>query len=95
MSFECSNCNTDFGVSMMGSLGSWKSDECSPFVEFECLCRKCLKYKLDEIIKDYDIPNEKSNDYVWLSENIALKNSAKTNFNQAKFYLSAIIRKML
>lgn len=93
MSFECSNCNTDFGVSMMGSLGSWKSDDCSPFMEFECLCKECLYSKFQNLLESMDVPINRKKDYRWLSRNLFIRNKNHEHFQQASFYLKAILRK--
>lgn len=94
MSFVCDNCETKIDVSMIGSLGSWKDDSCSPFAEMETLCTACLIDKFNDIINTMDIPVMRKKDYRWLERNISIRNGKHKDIKQASFYLKAIIRKL-
>jgi len=90
----CDNCSTEMSVQMWGSLGSWKDNSCSPFTEMETLCSDCLFKKFSDIIEKMDIPVMRKTDYRWLRRNMFIRNKEHENFNQAEFYLKAIIRKL-
>ena len=38
--YICDKCNTEMSVMELGFLGS-EHNSCNPFMELECLCKKC------------------------------------------------------
>ena len=60
----------------------------------ETLCSDCLFKKFSDIIEKMDIPVMRKTDYKWLRRNMFIRNSGHENFQQAEFYLKAIIRKL-
>ena len=94
MSWVCEVCNKDYEVQMMGVIGSFKTNYCGEYEDFELLCYECLKNKFSEIISTMNIPEKRKNDYQWIKENIGVFGGNHSNYQQAIFYLKAIFNQM-
>lgn len=94
MSFECDKCQSNVEVEMLGMIGTWKTDRCdiNELIELETLCRKCLLSSFSELISTMDLPEMRRKDYRWLNRNMGIRNSNHDDYEQASFYLRAILR---
>lgn len=96
MSFECDLCESNVNVEMLGFIANWKSENCdiNELVDLTTLCRDCLCSEFEELISTMDLPEMRRKDYRWLNRNMAIRNSNHDDYEQASFYLRAILRNL-
>jgi len=92
MNFDCDVCKSKISIESLGFLGNI-NDECNPYSELECLCKKCLVEKFEILLFDneYHIPINRLKDYNWLSLNISINNIDNKSLIEAKVYIKAIL----